>query len=181
MGQVADVGICAARAWFHVKAANRRDAMTTEGSFNARVRNSSYYLGWKGCLIAQLGFRPLIGWRSKFLRNDVLMTLSHPAEILGPYKRHSLQASVSEGSQRAFRFKLLTSHGRRWAYLLSPKSFLSKAHDSRIQRGTHKRLIGFPFFARPKQAAGTNLWRALEIEIQKATPAHNNAHDGPVS
>src|SRR6516162_3142149 len=26
------------------------------------------------------------------------MTLSHPAEILGPYKRHSLQASVSEGS-----------------------------------------------------------------------------------
>jgi len=34
----------------------------------------------------------------EFLRNDVLMTLSHRAEILGPYQRHSLQASVSEDS-----------------------------------------------------------------------------------
>jgi hypothetical protein len=25
----------------------------------------------------------------EFLRNDVLVTLSHRAEVLGPYKRHS--------------------------------------------------------------------------------------------
>jgi hypothetical protein len=28
----------------------------------------------------------------EFLRNDVLVTLSHRAEVLGPYKRHSLRA-----------------------------------------------------------------------------------------
>jgi hypothetical protein len=42
----------------------------------------------KGCLIANLGVA-LDRMAYEFLRNDVLMTLSHRAEILGPYKRHA--------------------------------------------------------------------------------------------
>src|SRR6185437_1894903 len=42
----------------------------------------------EGCLIAKLG-GALDRMAHEFLRNDILTTLSHRAEILGPYKRHA--------------------------------------------------------------------------------------------